>query len=72
MYETIEYCGVLLTCEYEYTPEQLETFTDPGYPEELNVTKVIHRNDDITDLLDSQLEEISDEVLKILKVGDPS
>lgn len=35
---TIFYCGVEMLCEYDYTPGEGQTWTDPGYPAAAEVT----------------------------------
>lgn len=70
----MEYYGdgiVPLLADLEYTKEQKETRTDPGYPAQVSVVALWHRGTDILTIVDpDMIEEIEIQALESGYGGD--
>jgi hypothetical protein len=55
-----------LEISFEYTRGQEATFSDPGWPDEILITGVIHKGDNIIELVDDVMDEIKEGIWAML------
>ena len=67
MKTTIEYRNVDLEIEYYIQPEERQTLEYPGCDAELVIEELFINGVDVMELLEMQIEEIEQELIKNLK-----
>ena len=70
MRTTINYKGFDLDIEYEYQPEERQTYDYPGYPEYVCIENVYLNDTDIIDLVEDQLDDIENVLFEQHNVSD--
>lgn len=60
---TVTYCGVVMTCEYDYVPGESQTMTDPGYPACAELTSVKVGGVEVLDMLSNEQREAIDTLI---------
>jgi hypothetical protein len=69
--------GVWLDIDYDHTPGEPEERYDsngtghPGCPEELIINKIKIKGEDVTELLDDQIDDIIDQMIRSKSNGKP-
>lgn len=62
---TITFKGIELVVTFDYEAEERQSFDCPGYPAQCDVLTVVHKDEDITELLDWEMvDAISEKVME--------
>lgn len=65
--KTVKYLGVEIEVDYDYSPEEPQTYDYPGYPETVDVWAARVEGTDVTEWLnhmENAFEELGDLILK--------
>jgi len=63
---TINFRGFDFECEYDYSPEERQTYDYPGYPETWDFFKITLNGIDAEDLLSDCFEDFEEQAIKQL------
>ena len=65
--EYLKYRGVELEIEYDYQPEEKQTWDYPGCGESFEITSIKINDIDVMELLEEQIESIEEALVEELK-----
>jgi hypothetical protein len=65
--ETVNYAGFEFEFDYNYQPEEKQTYDYPGCDESFEIFNVTLNGIDASELLESQIDEFEEEVINMLK-----